>query len=368
GACSERKEALTSTLDRSSPGQANEAKQVVLYSWDEYFNEELFTEFEERTGIEVIYETFEDSEEMQERLKSSPGAYDVVVVDEVTTAQLMEKRLLTSLDRTRLTNFQNLAPRYLYDTEGKDPGNRFSVPYTWGTTLIAYRSDKIEDPQRNWSLLYSEDYANKCAMIKEPQECYAAALLHLGFDPNTNDPEELEAAKNLLSKMVEEHGLRFGSDNNMKELLKSGEAWVVAMYSGDAALIADEAEDENIDFFIPSEGAIMWIDNFVIPRDSERTSEAHAFINFMLEAEVAAESSNFLWYATPNEAASPYLNEELVSDERIYPPAEVLDRCTFLNLLPTQTERLINQGWAEVQRSYLQKSANKRVAKSATEE
>ncbi|MGK0186120.1 MAG: spermidine/putrescine-binding protein [Verrucomicrobiales bacterium] len=335
--------------DASSTAEVGE-KTLTLYSWDEYFSEESFAGFEELTGAKVIYETFNDAEEMIENLRSYPGKYDVVVIDGPYISMLKDARLLKELDHSRLSNFSNIDKPY---TERVfDPGNRFSIPYMWGTTLLAYRNDKIENPPESWSLLFDPAYAGKVSILQERNDCLPTTLLSLGLDPNSKNEEDYAKAETKMIDLVTKNRARFGTDNEMKEHLLSGDSWVALMYSGDAALIADPEtnEDENISFFIPQEGACLWVDNFAVAKDSQKPELAEKFLNYMMEAEVAAELSNFLWYATANEKAGPFLDAELRDDKTIYPDKEVQARCTVISQGPTQ-ERLMNLSWRNVEKA-----------------
>ena len=325
--------------------------KVVLYSWDEYFSEDVLAAFTEKTGIEVVYETFDNTDEMQEKLKSNPGKYDVLVLDDHTVRLLIGQRLLRDLDRNALTNFGNIDSRFL-DEDGRfDKGNSYSVPYMTGTTLVAYRSDLIEVEDPSWNL-FEKVEPGKVSLLDERLEVYGAAEFAMRDAAQFNSEEDrIAATTDTLVRLVKEKKIKFGTDNEMKEHLISGDSHVAMMYSGDAALIAEENEDLGIEFFIPKEGAMMWIDNFVVARDSSRPGAANKFINYMMEAKVAAESSNYLWYATPNKAARPYLNEELLNDETIFPDESVLAKCSFLEIGNSKRERLINQGWRKVQQA-----------------
>lgn len=325
-------------------------KTLTLYSWDEYFSEESFIGFEKLTGAKVIYETFSDAEEMIENLRSFPGKYDVVVIDGPYISMLKDARLLKELDHSRLPNFSNIDK--LYRKRVFDPGNRFSVPYMWGTTLLAYRNDKIENPPKSWSLLFDPTYAGKVSVLQERNDCLPTTLLSLGLDPNSENEEDYAKAERKMIDLVTKNRARFGTDNEMKEHLLSGDSWVALMYSGDAALIADPEtnEAENISFFIPEEGAVLWVDNFAVAKDSQAPELAEKFLNYMMEPEVAAELSNFLWYATANEKAAPFLDAELRYDETIYPDKEVQDRCTVISQGPKQ-ERFMNLSWRNVEKA-----------------
>lgn len=323
-----------------------EVKTLTLYSWDEYFSLDLFDEFEQRFGTKIVYEKYENTDEVFLNLRTKPGAYDVIVLDDVSMKRARAMRLLRPLDHDRVPNIQNIDPDFVQKAT-YDPGLKFSVPYMWGTTLLAYRKDLVENVEESWSVLLESKFKGKISLLEERMECFATALRISGSHMNSRSPEDLSKAKDVLGRIVTEQEAKFGSDNDMKRHLIEGDSHIAMMYSGDAALIAEEHE---IGFFIPSEGATRWTDSFAISRDSPSVNRAHDFINFMAEAEVAAQSSNDLWYATPNLAAFKHeaLNEELRNDSTIYPNLDVMKRCEFLDDGDESRIRVLNGIWDQV--------------------
>ncbi len=323
------------------------ASALTLYSWDEYFSLDLLKEFEAKFGVSVNYQKYENTDEVFQNLKSDGAAYDVIVLDDASMKRAKALRLLRPLDHGKVPNVKNIDPGFragaTYDKEF-----RYSVPYMWGTTLIAYRKDVVNDISESWKVLFSPQFQGKVSLLDERMECFAAALRVLGYDMNSNVPSELDAATEMLIDLVGEGKAKLGSDNEMKRHLIDGESHIAMMYSGDAALIAEDSED--IGFFIPEEGATRWTDSFAISRDSRSVDLAHEFINFMADARIAAESSNELWYATPNLAAlnHPALNAELKADTTIYPEDVVVQKCTFLEEVDDYRVRSLNKGWDRV--------------------
>ncbi len=321
-----------------------EQRKVVVLTWEEYFAPEVIEQFEKETGILVQFEHYESTLEMKALVQSSPDAYDLVVTDGGSVMELRQLQLVGELNKAKIPHFENLDSRYL-DLDF-DPGNKHSVPYMWGTTLLAYRSDKIDSPERSWNVLWNEDVKGHVVMLNEENDTYSLALLAMGLPMNTSDPEHLNAATEKLLTQVRDLDATYDDIISARHLIQEGECWIFVAYSGDAAIIA--ADDENIDYFIPREGAPLWVDSFVFTRESQNREEAHAFLDFMAKAEVAAENSNYLWYATANKAALPLLNEELISDERIYPPADILEKCQFIKWFDPVRSRIINLGMKQI--------------------
>lgn len=308
--------------------------------------------FTDETGIEVEYKTCEASEELKAMLESAPGEYDVVIADEVTLAELIDLQLIQKLDQNSLANKSHLDQRYL--NLAHDPGNQYSLPYAPGATIFAYRSDKFTPKEESWSVFWDENLRGRVTMLDEMEEVFAVGLLREGHSLNSQDPQELNQALESLAEAVKTNAIEFGGVwDNMERLVK-GEIWAMQCYNGDAASMRDglypfsDGPAENIEYFIPQEGARLWVDSFAIARESNSKGLAHKFIDFLLRPEVAAENSHYLWYATPNKAALELLDPELLADEAVFPNAKVKDRCEFLTSTTGDHEQTMLKGMSQL--------------------
>ncbi|MCB1064251.1 MAG: spermidine/putrescine ABC transporter substrate-binding protein [Verrucomicrobiae bacterium] len=341
GGCQKGEEVLTSD---SSESPSEEVQEVVVYSWEEYFNPEVIAKFETETGIRVRFEYYDSLGALAGGLQSQPDAFDVVVVDDVTLLELKDIRMVRPLDHKLLANLGNFYARYV-DQEF-DPGNEYSIPYLWGTTLIAYRRDRLPDPEKSWKLLFNPDLKGRVALMEEKEDLYAAALMSLGLRMDSEEIEDLERATEFLSERVAMVRPKFSALEGIKDLIATGKCDVACLYSGDAAILAEE--DEGISYFIPEEGAPIWMDNLAIARESKNVENAHLFLDFISRGDIAAENANFLWYATPNKTAEPFLSDDLLADEAIYPPAEVMSRCAFHANPSLERLEAINRGMKRI--------------------
>lgn len=326
----------------AGPKPSKDDKKLVVINFDQYFNKDVLKKFTERTGIEVKVVTIESTDELQQMLQQMPEEFDVLVTEESAISDLSERRLLRELDDGLLPHRSNIDPRYLH--LACDPENKFSVPYMWGTTLIAYRKDLLTaPPAESAKLLFDPTVNSKISLLDERNECFMMMLLKLGYNPQTATEAQLQEASTILADLVVNHHARFGSDNQMKEHLQKGLSSVAQMYSGDAALISQE--DPNIAYFIPEEGATIWVDYFAVLGDTPRVKSAHAFIDFMIEKENAAAGSNLLRYASPNLAAKDLIEPKLLEDRTIYPSEEIRKRCVPIPIWTLEQERVMNVGW-----------------------
>lgn len=321
-------------------------EKLTLYSWSEYFDPEVLDAFTKQTGIAVDYVSYEDADELEARLQSEPGRYDVVVTDDLGVDRLKELRLLADLDHSLLSGLGNVDSRYR--GEKFDPDNKLSVPYLWGTTLLAYRNDKIAELANDWSAMSDPAVKGKLMVLGDRTEALGVALMAKGLSPNSDDPEKIDQAADHLIELIETKNVRFGSDTEVREGLKSGDVWLAVCYSGDAAMIAMDRED--ISFFIPSSGAPLWMDSLTIAKSSKHSRAAHQFIDFMLDAENAAANANFTWYGSTNRAAEKFISEDLLADDSVNPSAEVRELCKFFAKPGAVREQLLNAAWTKVQK------------------
>lgn len=319
-------------------------RPLVILTWDEYFSPSVVEKFEKEHGISVEFVTFSNLEEMQALLQSRPADFDLLVASGGTVADLIELQLVQPLHHERIPLLKNLDAQFL--GLRFDPKNQFSLPYMWGTTLVAYRADKIKDPKKSWNLLWDEAYRSRILMVDDGFDVYAAALLSRNHDLNSQDPGQIEEATENLLDQVDRLDSRFVDIFEVRDKLVSGECWISMTYSSDAAVLAEE--EKNIAYFIPEEGAPLWVDSFVIPRESTNSEAAHLFLDFLCRAEIAAENSNELWCASTNREARAFLSKEILADPTIYLADSVMSRCRAEGQSSPQRQLLMNQGLKRV--------------------
>jgi len=289
-----------------------------VYNWGDYIDPALLDRFQEETGIHVIYETFDSNEEMLAKIRQGGTSYDVAVPSDYAIQRLIREDLLLPIDRERIPNLQHIAPQFI--DLPFDPGNHYSVPYFWGTVGIAYRPDRVPIEIRSWKDLWSPELREQVLLVDGPREVVGMGLQVLGYSLNDTDPVHLEEAKTKLDALVPNVKAIVGDE--IRVLLAQDEASVGVIWSGDAKSVLDH--NEAFDYVIPEEGSNIWFDNLVIPKTARNVEGAHKFINFLLDPEVAAQNAEYVGYATPNRGAFALLPEEVTSDERFYPPEEVV--------------------------------------------
>jgi len=304
----------------ASAGYSGE-NTLTVYNWGEYIDPELLDQFEEETGITVIYETFDSNEAMMTKINQGGTSYDVAVPSEYTIEKMKEEELLIELDHSKLPNLKNIDERFL--DLSFDPGNKYSVPYFWGTVGIVFNPTMLDGKEfTSWDDLWDPDLINEILLVDGAREVIGMGLNSIGYSLNDTNKDHLGEALEKLRKLTPNIKAIVGDENKL--LMANEEAAVALVWSGDAADIM--FENENLDYAVPEEGSNLWFDNMVIPKTATNIDGAHQFINFMLDAEVAAQNTEYVSYSTPNKEALQYMPEEMVNDERFYPAPELTEK------------------------------------------
>lgn len=294
---------------------------LTIFNWGDYIDEELITQFEAETGIKIVYETFDSNEAMMTKIEQGGTSYDIAVPSEYMIDKMRQEDLLIPLDHDKLPNLKNIDERFL--DLPFDPDNIYSVPYFWGTVGITYNAELLPDKTfTSWNDLWDPDLKNEIILIDGAREIIGMGLNSLGYSLNDTNKAHLQEAFDKLGTLTPNIKAIVGDENKL--LMQNNEAAVAVLWSGDAADIM--WENEAIDYVIPEEGSNLWFDNIVIPKTAKNIEAAHTFINFMLDAKVAAQNTEYVAYSTPNQAALQYMDPEMVADERFYPPPALTEK------------------------------------------
>lgn len=292
---------------------------ITVFNWGEYIDPDIIKQFEKETGIKVIYETFDSNEAMLTKIQQGGSAYDVAAPSEYTIEMMKEQNLLIPLDHSKLPNLKNIDP-YFLDLPF-DPGNEYSVPYFWGTVGIVYNPSIIGDEITfdSWDDLWDPSLKGKVFLVDGAREVMGMGLNSIGASLNSKDEDLLRQATDKLISLSPNVKAIIGDE--ITPLMINNEAAVALTWSGQAADMM--WENEELTYAVPEEGSNLWFDNFVIPKTSKNIDGAHAFINFMLDAEVNAQNTDYVGYSTPNKAAMELMDPEVIEDERYYPGEEI---------------------------------------------
>lgn len=300
-----------------SEGSKSGKGTITVYNWGEYIDPDLIKQFEEETGIKVIYETFDSNEGMMSKIEQGGTSYDISVPSEYMIEMMKEKDLLLPIDYSKIPNIKHIDPYFL--DLAFDPGNEFSVPYFWGTVGIAFNPTLLEGQTfETWDDLWNPSLKQRVILVDSARETIGMGLNSLGYSLNSTNLQELREATDKLKSLSPNVKAVIGDE--VTQLMINNEAAVSLTWSGQAADMMYENED--IDYVVPEEGSNLWFDNIVIPKTAKNIDGAHAFINFMLDPEVAAQNADYVGYSTPNLSALELMDPEVVADERFYPDEE----------------------------------------------
>ncbi|GAA0476307.1 ABC transporter substrate-binding protein [Alkalibacterium indicireducens] len=296
------------------------ADVLHLYNWGDYIDSDLIEQFEKETGYRVVYETFDSNEAMYTKVQQGGTGYDLVIPSEYMIERMIEENLVVELDHSRIEGLEHIDPDFL--DLNFDPGNRYSIPYFWGTLGIAYNEDLLEgfEPE-SWEDLYRPELADSILMIDGAREVIGIGLQTLGYSLNSRDSSELQQAADQLTELSP--NIKALVADEIKMYMIQEEAAIAVTYSGEAADMM--WENESIVYILPEEGSNLWYDNMVIPHTVQNEEAEYAFINFMLAPEIAAQNADYIGYSTPNQTAMDYLPEETVEDEQFYPSQDMMD-------------------------------------------
>lgn len=329
----------------AKPTYDSEKKTTLhVLNWGDFMDDNVIKAFEkEYPNITVEYETMASNEEMYIQLKSG-SIYDICFPSDYIIQRLIREDLLHEMDHSRLPHMVNLDERFL-DIEF-DPGNRYSLPYMWGTLGILYNSNMVNEPITSWNSLWDAQYEQKIIMYDSVRDSFTPALSRLGYDINTKVDSEIQAAEQSLidqKSLVLAYGL-----DDIRDKMIGEEAALSVVYSGDA--LAAMSENSDLAYVVPEEGSNIWYDNVVITKTSENVDAAYLFIDYLMRAEIAKVNTEFIGYSTPNKAAFALLDTEWQNDPVYQPTQAEIDRCEIHKDLEDYMA-IYNDAWQRVKAS-----------------
>lgn len=318
--------------------------RLNIFIWSEYLDPEVVKEFEQKFACKVTVDVYEDAESMLAKLQAGGGsAYDLVVPPDHLVPTMVKLQLLAPLRHANLPNLRNLDAKFA--NPPYDRGNKFSVPYQWGTVGILLRPVAGKTYPESWGLLFdASQQPGKFVLIDSVRDCLGAALKFKAHSLNSIEVPHLKEARDLVIA-AKQHAVGFDGSVGAKNKITGKLADAAIVYSGEAARAM--TDDPTLRYFIPREGSQIWVDNLCIPAKAPHRDRAEQFINYVLDAKVGARLSNFLQFATPNAAAKPFIKPEDAKNPAIYPPADVMAKLEFLEDLGAKT-KLYDEAWTQV--------------------
>jgi putrescine transport system substrate-binding protein len=332
-------------------------KILNVYNWSDYIDESVIADFEQETGIDVNYDVFDSNEVLETKLLAGNTGYDIVVPSASFLERQIKAGVFQPLDKARIPNLKNLDPEITARVALHDPDNTHSVNYLWGTSGVGYNVEAIakrmpDAPLDSWRMFYDPAVVSKFAdcgvsILDAPSEVVGTVLIYLGKDANSENPDDLKAAEDVLMKI--RSSVRYVNSSKYIEDLANGEICLALGWSGDVLQARDRADEAGkgltIKYNIPREGAIMFFDMLAVPKDAKHPLNAHLFIDYLMRPEVAAKNSSYVNFANSNSASYPLVDAGVINDPSIYPTPEVKAKMVPDLAESPEFTRLLTRSW-----------------------
>ena len=342
-----------SGTDSAASGSAD-GGELYVYNWGEYIDEDVISQFEEETGITVVYDLFETNEEMYPVIEAGAVNYDVVCPSDYMIQKMRENDLLAELNFDNIPNIDQIDPAYMEMSQAFDPENKYSVPYCWGTVGILYNTKLLDElgvpAPTKWADLWDERLSGEILMQDSVRDAFMVALKKDGYSMNSESRDELEQAKQELidqKPLVQAYVI-----DQVRDKMIGGEAAVGVIYSGEMLYIQDEVAnlglDYDLEYVIPEEGTNLWLDSWVIPKNAKNKENAEKWIDFMCRPEIAKANFEYITYPTPNKGAFELLDEEMQNNKAVFPDINSLKNSEVYKYLGDETDAVYNELWKEV--------------------
>ena len=312
----------------------DEARQSVnFYNWYNDLNPTALPEFTKTTGIQVIHDVYDSDEILESKMLVGNSQYDVIVPASGNFARQRAAGLLHELDRSKLHNYRELDPELLSKLDVIDPGNRYGVPYNWGTTGIGYNVELIrkrmsDAPLDSWALIFDPEIAKRfqdcgIAIVDSPGDVVPSALSYLGRNLVSQDPKDLADAMLVVARI--QPFVRYFYSSQIADDLATGQICIALSWSG-SVLEAQRASDLDLRYAIPKEGALLWFELMAIPADAPNLENAHRLIDFLIDPHVAAGYTNAIFYPSGVASAREFVESSIRELPGVYPPPDVRQR------------------------------------------
>ncbi len=335
---------ISSLLVLSLAG-CGQSYDLYVFNWGQYIDKSIIKEFEEETGYKVLYDEFEENEDMYAKIKSGAAIYDVICPSDYMVEQMIQEGLLQKLNYDNIPNAKNIGAQYFEQAKAYDPGNEYSIPNYWGTVGIIYNKNMVNEPIDSWSAIFDEKYKGNILMINSIRDGLGVALKYLGYSLNSQNEKEIKEATDLLKKqkaLVQGYFV-----DQIRDKMIGNEAAIAVNYSGEAKMMIDENPD--LAYVVPKEGSNIWSDNWVITSNAVNVEAAEAWINFLCRPDIALKNFEEIGYSTPNEAAHALIEDEETRNNEIYfPGEEITKRCESFSYLGVEGNKIYQKAWTEV--------------------
>lgn len=332
--------------DSSASAEAGNDNTLVVFNYGDYIDMDTLDMFEEETGIHVKYEQYVTPEDMYTKYSSGSIPYDLICTSDYMVEKMIQAGQTLPIDTSNMEYYDNLDPVYMEFAESFDPGNKYAVPYFFGTVGILYNTSMVEDESEveSWSVLWDEKYKSSIVMENSMRDAFLVPLKWKGHSLNSKDKTELQEALDLLKE--QKPLLMAYLVDETRDMMIAGDAALSVIYSGDASVAMEDNED--LEYAIPEEGSNLWIDCWYIPDSCQHKENAEKFIDFMNRPDIAMMNFDYVWYGTPNLAVKEELDEETQEDPTVFPPDDVLEKLEVYNYLGDELDAYYCDMWKEL--------------------
>lgn len=305
-------------------GCGEKKEELNIYSWADNFDEGVLRDFEKKYNVKINYDKYASNEEMLAKLQAGGAQYDLIQPSDYMVSTMIELQMLEPLNKEQLPNLKNLVSTF--QTPPFDPGNKYSIVYTWGVTGIAYNKKYVKEAPTSWSDLWNAKYKGHVVLLNDSREVLGMGLKKNGYSNSTTTEQELKTAYEDLQKLTP-NVLAFDTDD-IKQKFITEDAWIGTVWSGDAAFIA--AENKDIAYVVPKEGGTIWADTLAIPKGAKHKDLAEKFINYLLDPKVSVKNYESIGYSNPNEKAYSLHSQEYRDNKMIFLSTEEVSRTEWL--------------------------------------
>ena len=318
-------------------------EEINFFNYGENIDDETLKEFEAKYNIKVNMETFDDMEAMYSKVKSGAGKYDVILVSDALMPRMIKENLIQEINKDNIPNISQMDEDYL--NLDIDPGNKYSVPYMFGTVGLIYNKDIVKEEVNSWDILWNEKYKDQIFMFDTYRDTIGAALKKLGYSLNSTSQEEIEEAKELLLKQRTLVNPLYGVDNGTT-MIEVGDTAINMIWSGEGLNL--QAENPNLVYVVPEEGANFWIDSLCIPANAQNVDGAEKFINFVSDKESALRIADEIGYTTPNKEARLEQPEDVQNNPNAYMTPEIMDKCEIYKDFTLDVKKMYDKAWIAI--------------------
>ncbi len=319
-------------------------RSLTVFNYSEYMDPDMIKLFTEETGIEIKYEEALTAEDMYTKYKSGAVDYDLLCTCDYMLGRLINEGETREIPFDSFKNLGNIGQKYMDMSEAFDPGNKFTLPYFWGTIGILYDTSVVKEPVDSWSVLFDHSHAGDIIMQNSIRDTYMVALKYLGYSLNTTNENEIKEAQELL--LAQKPDVQAYLVDEARDEVVAGNAAMAVVYSGEAYL--GRQYNENLEYVVPKEGSNIWVDSWCITKNCKDVEAAALFLDFLCREDVASRNFEYIYYSTPNNAVIDSLSSEDRADTALVPPETVFDTCEICTQYDEETSRMYNGLWKEL--------------------